>query len=208
MPKVKRVRNPRGQGDHLREEILIACTTLLDQSGSELTISLRSIAHEAGIAAPSISRHFHDIHEIIDAVVARELDGFQRGFREVHAATQNPHDRIIELVKAYVSFGIHSPSRYRVLFSRIYSPYWSDTGRSMVETSPLMTDTFALVRDSVQECIDAGVAAKVDANTSTVMLWYSLHGLITLRQSITSFPWPDIDVAVAQILQDSIGLHL
>lgn len=202
----KRTRNPRGQGGHLREEIVLACIRLLDQSASELTLSLRSIAKEAGIAAPSISRHFHDVHEIIDTVIARELNAFLRLLYEARSSSQNPRDQIIALVQAYVNYGIQSPSRYRVLFSRTYSPDWNEDKHPMVETSPLMAEAFAIVTDTIQECINIGISTASDTTLGAVLLWYGLHGLITLRQSITSFPWPDLDVTVDRILRDSIAL--
>lgn len=68
-----------------------------------------------------------------------------------------------------------------------------------------MLDTFMLVENTVQACIDSGEALSNDARFSAILLWYSLHGLVTLRQSITTFPWPDIDEAIDQILRRTIG---
>ena len=75
----------------------------------------------------------------------------------------------------------------------------------MEESFPAMLDTFMLVENTVQACIDGGVALSNDARFSAILLWYSLHGLVTLRQSITTFPWPDIDEAIDQILRRTIG---
>ncbi|MGC8465132.1 MAG: TetR/AcrR family transcriptional regulator [Acidimicrobiales bacterium] len=204
-PEPRRVRNPRGQGGLLREEIILACTRLLDRSGSELTLSLRAIAREAHVAAPSVSRHFHDLAEIIDAVIAQQVQAFHAHLCEAHALVSQPRDRLRALARAYVDFGIQMPSRYRVLFNRVALPLWNDPDRSMEETSPMMMRTFDMIAGAVQECIDGGIALQGDAKLSAVLLWYSCHGLVTLRQSITSFPWPDLDEAIDEILQRTVG---
>ncbi len=204
--RVKRVRNPRGQGGHLRDEIIEACTRLLDESASELTISLRSIAAEAGVAAPSIARHFRDLQEIIDAVVAKELEKLLRELQSAGTNISNPREKIAALTETYIDFSKRYPSRYRILFSRVASPRWEEDTRPMVETWPLMYSTFNLVRDTIQECIDAGLSRANDATESATMLWFGIHGLISLRQSITSFPWPDETDAVRKILQNTVHL--
>ena len=72
-----RPRNPRGTGDRLRDEILIAAEELLrDMPGEALT--LRAVARAAGITAPSIYRHFIDREAIIRAVVDRAFDELER----------------------------------------------------------------------------------------------------------------------------------
>ena len=51
-----RRRNPRGQGDRLREEIISAASELIAESGDADQLSLRAVAKRIGIAAPSIYR--------------------------------------------------------------------------------------------------------------------------------------------------------
>lgn len=63
-----RPRNRRGEGDHLRTEILVAVADLLDH-GDERTATLRAVARAAGTAAPSIYPHFSDPQVIMLAVV-------------------------------------------------------------------------------------------------------------------------------------------
>ncbi|MGW5690141.1 TetR/AcrR family transcriptional regulator, partial [Streptomyces asiaticus] len=72
-----RRRNPRGQGDRLRAEILAAVARLLDQklSGNPLPVSLREVAREVGIAAQSMYLHFADKDQLARAVAE---DGYQR----------------------------------------------------------------------------------------------------------------------------------
>jgi AcrR family transcriptional regulator len=54
MTEVLRARNRRGEGSKLRADILAAATRLLEQTGSEEAVTLRAVARQVGISAPSI----------------------------------------------------------------------------------------------------------------------------------------------------------
>src|SRR6187402_1454924 len=69
-----RVVNRRGQGERLRDEILDAASRLLATSGSRDAVTLRAVAREAAIAAPSIYPHFPNRDAVLDAVVVRTFD--------------------------------------------------------------------------------------------------------------------------------------
>lgn len=73
----ERRRNPRGQGDKLRKEILAAVGRLLDQKlgDNDLPVSLREVAREVGIAAQSMYLHFSDKEQLAHAVAE---DGYRR----------------------------------------------------------------------------------------------------------------------------------
>ncbi|MGB7447887.1 MAG: hypothetical protein WA892_02050 [Ornithinimicrobium sp.] len=47
-PPTMRRRNPRGQGERLRDEIVQAAALLLDETGSSESITLRAVARRAG----------------------------------------------------------------------------------------------------------------------------------------------------------------
>ena len=49
-----RSRARRGEGDLLREEILLAATRLLIETGNEDAMSIRAIADAVGVSPPSI----------------------------------------------------------------------------------------------------------------------------------------------------------
>ena len=71
MTKVRQ-RNPRGQGERLRDDIIEAASRLLaDPAAPPLT--LRAVAREAGVAATSVYLHFDDIEELVLAVADRRF---------------------------------------------------------------------------------------------------------------------------------------
>jgi len=67
----QRQRNARGQGARLTEDIVTGALALIERSGSDEAVTLRAVAREVGISAPSIYAHFADREAIVMAVVMR-----------------------------------------------------------------------------------------------------------------------------------------
>ena len=59
----------RGEGGKLRADILAAAAALIEETGSEQSVTLREIARRIGIAAPSIYEHFPSREAIVYAVI-------------------------------------------------------------------------------------------------------------------------------------------
>ncbi len=188
-----RQRNPRGQGARLREEIIAGAAALLERAGSEQAITLRAVAREVGIAAPSIAPHFADRAEIIDAVVAQELTRLHDALLTAVTSQADPVEQLFAGARAYLTHGRTHPNRYRVIFERRFLDLWQREHRVMHQTAPLMAESFDLVVQTIQSCIDAGRSTSNDPFGDGVRIWLALHGLVALPQTITSFPWPDTD---------------
>ncbi|WP_328494807.1 TetR/AcrR family transcriptional regulator [Streptomyces sp. NBC_00414] len=197
-----RVRNRRGEGDRLRHEIVAAAVELLDETGDESAITLRSVARKVGIAAPSIYRHFPDQPAIMLAVVRNafaELD--ERLGAAVDAADDSPRARLTALCQGYLGFAEAHPGRYRTMFGGFWMP---DPGASSVTAEDLGSLGEASMRrlaEALQDCVTAGCATSTDVPADTVALWLGLHGLAHQRAVAPSFPWPpDIEERVITTL--------
>ncbi|MGB8180554.1 MAG: TetR/AcrR family transcriptional regulator [Acidimicrobiales bacterium] len=196
----RRQRNPRGQGAHLRDEIVAGALVVLERTGSEEAVSLRAIAREIGIASPSIARHFSDVPEIIDAVVATVLSDLYQAIVIAAARSDDPVERLFHASRSYVNYGRTHPARYRVLIGRRYLDDWHDRNLTMEQTSPIMARCIAIFRDTIQACVDTGRSASTDVNFDTLVSWFSLHGVVALPAAITSLDWPDDeDLLVASV---------
>lgn len=202
----KRRRNPRGEGARLRDEILDAATLLLEKTGSEDAISLRAIARQAGIAPPSVTRHFADVTDIIDALVANETGVLHQALLQAFAASSDPLTRLRNMVAAYVDYGLAHPARYRILVGRRFLDRWETEGIDMAETGPVLTASVALVAEAIQACIDTGATAGTDAYFDTIMLWFAIHGLITVTGAITSVEWPAMDQLVEGCISRAVRI--
>jgi AcrR family transcriptional regulator len=111
-----RQRNPRGQGERLRDDIIEAASRLLaDPAGPPLT--LRAVARAAGVAATSVYLHFADIESLTLAVAERrfaELVQVQDAARE---QSSDPCQQVRDGCLAYCEFGLAHPGHYQVMFA-------------------------------------------------------------------------------------------
>ncbi|WP_329493843.1 TetR/AcrR family transcriptional regulator [Kitasatospora herbaricolor] len=207
-----RHRNRRGEGPRLREEIVRAATAIIVRTGSDQAVTLRSVAREVGIAAPSIYAHFADRDAIVDAVVVESLTQLRESVLGASDGYQDPVEALLAGCAAYVEFGTREPARYRLLFG---SP------RAKQEESPCDPEGFAGIGgpdadgvdgadsaspgashgllafqtlvDSLEACARAGRSAGDDPFGDAVALWTALHGQVTLRAGLPNFPWPPTD---------------
>ncbi len=191
-----RQRNARGQGARLTQDIVSGALALIEREGSQEAVTLRAVAREVGIAAPSIYAHFPDREAILAAVVARVFDELTEVIaRGMDAAGPDPAGRLVGGCEAYADFGLAHPARYTVLFAR--RPAAGDyckpvtfgpDGRRVLEFG---AESFALLVQGIEDCVRAGVSASTDLMADATAVWVALHGTVTLRTALPGFPWPD-----------------
>ena len=202
-----RHRNPRGHGSRLREDIIDGATAILERTGSEYALTLRGIAREVGIAVASIGRHFDDLFEIIDAVTAREtaiLHGALSAAAE--GAGSDPATRLLAICSAYLDYGTSRPARYHMLLGRRWMDTWEERDYVSPETSVLMRASLGLATKAIQDCVDAGLSNSTDPAYDTLILWFSLDGLINVTAAIASIEWPDRDRMLADCVTRATGV--
>ena len=181
-----RTRNRRGEGGLLREDLLVTASRMLDELGDAELLSLRGLAAEVGIAAPSIYRHFPDKASLLVAVVERsfvEFDAAMRAARD--GGGDDAFGRLRLACHAYLRFGRERPAHYRFLFSGLGLPqeapeFMRESGRSAFDTLVGM----------VEDCLATGPGgADLDGFTVATELWAMLHGLVDLPIGNPGFPW-------------------
>ena len=187
-----RRRNPRGQGERLRDEIVRAAALLLDETGSSESVTLRAVARRAGISAPSIYRHFPDAQAILLAV-AQQAFG-QLGRRLAQAADAEHDDAAARLVlvgHTYLTFAQEHPSQYRVMFGGVWTAELTrGDAITEAEVSALGQETLGVLTDCLADCIAAGTSRSTDPHSDVIALWLGLHGLAHQRAAVPHFPWP------------------
>jgi AcrR family transcriptional regulator len=102
-----------------------AAVELLDETGDESAITLRSVARHVGIAAPSIYRHFPDQPAIMLAVVQNAFAELNAELRAAVAAETGPRQRLFAVSDAYLAFAQTHPGRYRTMFGGLWMPDWT-----------------------------------------------------------------------------------
>jgi AcrR family transcriptional regulator len=174
-----------------------AAITLIERSGTHEAVTLRAVAREVGIAAPSIYAHFPDRESIVMAVVMRIFDELTDAItRGIESAGPDPVSRLVAGCEAYVAFGLTHPQRYGVLFSerRIAAAEYCKAVPIGPDGLPVLefgAESFALLLTSIEDCVAAGASASTDIVADATAVWVAMHGTVTLRSTLPGFPWPD-----------------
>jgi len=190
-----RQRNPRGQGERLRDDIIEAASRLLaDPAAPPLT--LRAVAREVGVAATSVYLHFDDIESLIVAVVDRLFTELVR--REDEITETDPRQLVLAGAVTYCEFGLASPGHYQLMFARPLSlpdytpehfPGWK---------------SFQQLNDRVAACIGADPDDPETFFTAQ-LIWQQLHGIVSLRITRSKFPWPPLEPTVRTAVDRLLG---
>lgn len=162
-------RNPRGSGAQLRASIVAAAIDLIDETGDSASLTLRGVARQAGISAPSIYAHFPDLAAVTAAVLAESFDQLLAAVRAAMEAEQDAVASLIAAAQAYVGFGWEHRARYRLMFAA--------TG-----FAPDAVATFALVEQSIAACVAAGRSSSTDPHADAFLVWVGVHGMATLEK--------------------------
>jgi len=194
--ETQRKPNPRGEGAQLRDEIVEAATRLVEGRADPSGITLRGVAREAGITAPSIYGHFDNLDAVLRAVVDRGFDRLSARLEDAWAAHAEPAARLRALCHAYVAFAVDHPRLYAVVFGGSRPEPGSAVPKS-VETMP-GAQAFGLLVRAIEACVAAGRSTSVDSQRDATLMWTALHGYVGLLHSAPDFPWPSRDDMIGQ----------
>ena len=117
MNMVKRQRNQRGEGARLKDELVEAAMRILDRR-PDASLSLRMIAKEAGIAAPSVYMQFPDAEALLKEIVHECWRQMADAMRQslANGGQRSLFDTLVASAQAYVRYAMERPSRYQLLF--------------------------------------------------------------------------------------------
>jgi AcrR family transcriptional regulator len=190
----------------LRTELIEAAARLLESSGDAHAVTLTAVAREAGIATPSVYRHFADRDQIIEAVVADRFERLDGVLLEAMAAAPDAATALRACCDAYCRFGLDHPGHYQVLFTARLPRFTTPPAGRASEPERPGARVFGRLVGAVQSCIDAGSARPGDAAFMAVNVWVALHGIVSLRTSRPRHPWPPVAALVNAALSGQVGL--
>ncbi|TQM43554.1 TetR/AcrR family transcriptional regulator [Pseudonocardia cypriaca] len=186
-----RVRNRRGEGARLRDEIVAGAVALLDETGDQTSVTLRAVARKVGISAPSIYRHFADQPSIMLAVVQQAFDELEAELRRARdSAGDDPRTRLFATCTGYLEFARTHPGRYRTMFGGLWMPDLETSSLTEADMHALGEGSLQLLADVLGDCVASGIATSTDLSADAIALWVGLHGLAHQQSVTVSFPWP------------------
>lgn len=158
----------------LREALLTATLELIETDGIG-AVSLRQVARAAGVSTGAPYHHFPDRAALLTAL---SDDGFcllAAALTAAHAAAATPGEALEAILNAYMEFAKANPAYFRLMFRpELKQPHKSESGADAGEAA------FAVLADTVGECLAAKVVRAVDADVLAITLWSLVHGYASL----------------------------
>jgi AcrR family transcriptional regulator len=183
-----RPRNPRGEGNRLREQLLEATAEVPTRSATRTA----SIARRAGVSPTALYLQFPDRDTLVTAAVDAGFETFNAELTAAAAVPGTPEERLTAMGLAYLAFSEQRPALYAILFS---------ARRPVVDKAPLDVDRdeafaglVALLRLR-NPSLDADAASEL-----AILIWSSLHGYAMLRAVRPHLEWPTPDDYLRHLL--------
>ena len=196
----QRTRNPWGQGERLRVEILQAAAQLLSELGGEQGLSIRGVARAAGIAPASIYQHFADKDALVRALIEYDYEQLVAMMRAAED-TCDPDDalgRVRAQMHAYSQFAIDSPGHYRLMINKRPWRRTPDGGRE----GPLIAVVGEVIK-AFERCEQMGVRLRVPAQRAAVVVFVGAHGRVALAHGTDD---PELSKHIPDFVDDLIEL--
>ncbi|MFJ3212560.1 TetR/AcrR family transcriptional regulator [Streptomyces flaveolus] len=172
----------RGQGAQRRHEIVAAVQRLLGEWGSSDRLTMRAVAKEVGISAPSIYLHFTDKTELVWAALEDrydELAAHMAAAAQTGDGTDSSRGQVRAQAHAYARFAMSSPGHYRLMFE-VHQP---SAGPSRISGHPARRISASL-RAGLRGCQDDGFALSLPVEQAAQTLWAGLHGMVSLHHTL------------------------
>jgi AcrR family transcriptional regulator len=197
-----RARNLRGQGSKLKTDIVAAAGRLLDDTGNPDAVTLRAVAREVGVAAPSIYAHFPDRDAILQAVIDEGFVQLQTGIEAARATRIEPVDKMMAGLRALLHFAWARPARYAVMLG-LPGSVEPEPSRGIDDPA---TIAFRSLMTAIEECIRDGRSISSDTHRDATALLVAIHGYALLRPTRPTFPWPPEEDLVTYLITTLAGI--
>ena len=180
-----RARNPRGEGDRLRVELLDAAAELMAAHGSIDKVSVRAVAGAVGVSPTAVYRHFDNHAALLWAAVNHCFEEFADAMIGAREGIDDIYEQLRASGQAYIRFALEHPGKYRVMFSnRVELP---------AQEEPVGMFAFDTLVDLVRLILEDRDDDR-DPTYVSVQVWTWIHGMVDLIGNHEELSmWPDID---------------
>ena len=162
--------------EDLRTRISIAAQEIFAREGLE-GLSMRKLAEKVGVTAPAIYRHFRDKDELINDLIIVGLEKLQT-YLQPAMDVEDPYRRLRLLIDYYLDFAIEEP-RY---FDFAFLMPSHNVRQISEEIERHNWTTFRMSVEQVSTCMATGVFRQDDPLQTCVLIWSTVHGLVTLQR--------------------------
>jgi AcrR family transcriptional regulator len=165
--------------DHatMKNLILDAAQNLYLEKGLDFT-TIRKIAERIDYSPTTIYSYYPSKDVIFYDMQKLAFERLLKALRSVKIH-QQPLDKLRDLGKTYIDFGIQNPRQYDLMFI-MHQPM---KGIGLLQSCDNFQHTFRFMQSAVRESIAKKMVIYRDPNTASLQLWSFLHGLTSLYLS-------------------------
>jgi AcrR family transcriptional regulator len=190
------------QKEFLRQEILDAASELFVKEGYE-QVSMRRIADRIEYSPTTIYLYFKGKSELLEQVCDEAFSRLSLAMKRILEQPGDPVERLKQGLLAYVHFGLENPHQYRAAFM-MPKPEDFDKSKHIQPNSPGM-QAFDFLRHSVESCKKSGKLRLVDVELASQTLWCGVHGVTSLLNTHSAFPWVEKKQVIHSVIDTLIA---
>ena len=175
----------------LRVAILRAADEEFAAHGYE-DFSLRRVAERIGYSPTTIYLYFQNKDDLLLHTVKNGFAAFDVAIQNAATLSDEPLEKLKNLGRAYLDFGIDNPTLYRMMFMqpadfhllpRLLGSGTSDEDKQGAPENAHRVVAQELLVEAVSQGIERGLVRAGDAVLMADVLWASVHGLVSLAAS-------------------------
>lgn len=158
----------------MKKLILDAAIDLHAEKGLGFT-TIRKISEKIGYSPATIYLYYPTKDAILNAIQKVAFERLLTTLKSIDVY-ENPVERLKNLGRLYIDFGVTNPEQYDLMFIQ-HSPM------EVVRNSQPMDyfyETFLIIQNTVNACVTKKMIIEQDTHTTSLQLWFFLHGLISL----------------------------
>lgn len=173
-----------------RRKAIIKIVRKLIKKGGVGEISLRKVAELSGFSTTVVYSLFDDKAMLISQAMGEDLMELTRVMRDATRGQADMLDRIRQMSRAYVDFGVKHPDEYAFVFMQRRPHAPNEVAR--VQHGDPAEDPYAFSRSLFADWAATGAVSNtpVDIDLMTQIYWEGIHGF-TARQLVmgSDDPW-------------------
>ena len=215
--------SPRPKGrvakSDLRERIIQAAWQQIAREGAP-ALSLRAIARDLEIAAPSIYNHFADRDALVTELIleAYESLGNHQFLACQKVSSSDPMEKLYSIGRAYREWALTYPERYQLIFGTPIPGYCAPVEETTAAATRSLGALFGVVRMLQQqdklnvktvmvpyfgESADPQEVDEKIALCAVTLIWTRVHGLISTEISNNQ---PPVSLSSADLFEMELKL--
>lgn len=184
--------------DEFKAEILDAALTLFAQEGYA-GFSMRKLAARIEHSATTIYLYFRDKDDLLFHICENFYAALLNNQQEMLKSGTAPQQMLSELLRQYVRHSLVNPEQYKVVF--FTNPQTYGQPEEFFQRETMSLSCWRIICDVIEACMQTGVLRRMDVGTLAVVLWSTVHGLVSSLIFTKDFPMPDADVMTEVMIE-------